>query len=113
MKIKVTKKIIKEGFRNIITIGYCDLQYLLHFEDVDFFTCGLYGWNEDIYKINHSTVICTGYNPIEGIRPNRETIKKYELAAQNNINKLNFEDAKKQNKILLEKFIDEILESEK
>ena len=59
-KIKVTKKQITENFYNIYKCGYCDF---IPTADADFYTCGVYGWNADVYKINYNTVIVTGYRP--------------------------------------------------
>ena len=68
MKRKVTKKWIRENFKNIITAGYCDMQSLLSRREPDYYTTGVYGWNEDIYIIDNNTAICTGYRPISGKR---------------------------------------------
>lgn len=113
MKIRVTEKQIKEGFKNIITAGYCDIQYLLYYKDADFNTCGVYGWKADFYKINNNTIISTGYSPINGIR-NYKTNKKYDDKARKIV--LNY-DLKYETKIkkldkLIEKFVEELLKEE-
>lgn len=33
MKFETTQKVIKENYSKIISVGYCDLQYLLKFKD--------------------------------------------------------------------------------
>lgn len=39
-------------------------QYLSHLGFTeDFYTCGQYGWNEDIYRIGRNTYISIGYRP--------------------------------------------------
>ena len=81
MKIKVSKKEVVESFKNIICIGYCDLQSLLSYIDADYYTSGVYGWNADIYKINNNTVIVTGYRPFGNIR-NYDLVRKYEKKAE-------------------------------
>lgn len=80
-KIKVSKKEIKEGWRNIVTISYCDAQTLLYYKTPVFYSAGCYGWNCDYYTIDNSTIISTGYSPVEGIR-NHEIVKKYETKAE-------------------------------
>ena len=82
MKIKVTKKEIVENYNNVICIGYCELQSLLNYENARFYTCGVYGWNADVYEINGSTVIVTGYRPFGNIKVDYETQRKYEAEAQ-------------------------------
>ena len=52
MKFKTTKKVINEVYRNIICVGYADLSYLLTYIEPMAYTCGVYGWNADIYNIN-------------------------------------------------------------
>ena len=63
IKIKVTQKQIKEGFKNIICVDCCGLQYLLNYKEPTYYTSGIYGWNADIYVVDHNTVIVTGYRP--------------------------------------------------
>lgn len=113
MKIKVSKKEIKDNFNNIITIGYCDAWYLLAYKDADFYSCGVYGWSCDYYKINYNTIISTGYAPIDSIR-NYELTRKYNEKARKIYNNydLKYEQKKKRIDNLLNKYIIEILKSE-
>jgi hypothetical protein len=111
MKIRVTKKQIMEGYKNIIVAGYCDLQWLLKYRDADFNTCGVYGWNADIYKIDNNTVIVTGYRPFGNVRK-YGLAKKYDEKARKIA--LNYDtpwekQAKKLDK-LIEKFVKESIE---
>ena len=110
MKIRVTDKQIKEGFKNIICVGYCELQYLLYYKIADFNTCGIYGWKADFYKINNNTIISTGYAPIGNIR-NYNLNKKYENKARKIVLDYDLQYEQKTKKLdnLLKKYIDEIL----
>lgn len=111
MKIRVTKKQIMEGYKNIIVAGYCDLQFLLKYKNADFNTCGVYGWNADIYKINDNTVIVTGYRPFGNIRK-YGLAKKFDDKARSIICDYSIpweKQAKKLNK-LIEKFVKESIE---
>lgn len=112
-KIRVTKKDIKEGWRFNIKAGYCDLQYLLHFKDADFYTAGVYGWSADIYKINYSTVIVTGYSPF-GNCGNYEIIEKYENEAKKVLDDrtLSIDQQKEKLDELISKFVDECINKE-
>ena len=72
MKFKTTKTAINSGYYYKICIGYCDLQYLLNYENPVAYTCGVYGWNADIYDLNditgYNACIVTGYRPWGNIR---------------------------------------------
>lgn len=62
-KAKVTRKWLSENYY-CCGVGYCELQYLLHFADVRYYTCGVYGWNFDAYIVrvdNTDYCITTGY----------------------------------------------------
>lgn len=110
-KINVKEREIKEGWANIIVVGYCDLQYLLKYKDADFYTCGTYGWKADIYKIDRSTVIVTGYSPFGNIR-NYDLVKKYEEKARKISLSGDYKNEPKKLERLLQKFVDEILKEE-
>lgn len=113
MKVKVTKKQMKENYKNIIKIGYCEGQYMLRCADPVYYSAGVYGWSCDYYVINKNTIISTGYNPIGNI-DNKEIIDKYEKKAEK-INRSDFDNygsyCNTITKILSE-FISEILKSE-
>lgn len=45
-------------------VGYADLQNLFAYKNAVAYTCGVYGWNSDIYCLcNTNTYISTGYRP--------------------------------------------------
>lgn len=81
MKFKTTRREINQNYHRVICIGYCDAQYLLQGKNPIAYNAGVYGWNCDIYDIN-GVAIVTGYNPFGNIRPDYETIKKYEDEAR-------------------------------
>ena len=58
-KARVTRKWIKDSFY-CCSAGYCDLQNLLHYVSADYYTCGVYGWNMDVYTFGNYA-ITTGY----------------------------------------------------
>ena len=60
MKYKTTKKTVRSGYGTIIAISYCGAQSLLSFEHPRAYTCGVYGWNFDVYDVD-GVAICTGY----------------------------------------------------
>ena len=63
MKLKTTNKQIRANFYKVLSISYCDAQYLLGFRKPFAYTCGVYGWNSDFYEIGNFC-ISTGYRPI-------------------------------------------------
>lgn len=79
MKFKTTRKAIVEGSSKLVCAGYCDLQTLLRNHSPIAYTCGVYGWNFDVYEVNGLT-ICTGYRGMPGRRANN--INKYERKAR-------------------------------
>lgn len=81
MKFKTTQKYIKANYKNIISVGYCKIQYLLSCESPIAYTSGRDGWYADIYNFGN-TAIVTGYNPFGNVKPDYEIVKKYEDMAK-------------------------------
>ena len=106
MKLKATKKSFA-GY-NVVKVGYCNLQYLLNYENAFAYSSGAYGWSCDYYDIN-GVIISTGYSPI-GKSVDYELIKKYNLKAEKIVNnyELSYEVRKKQVKKLLNEFIEKV-----
>ena len=83
MKARVSKKEVRNTNSRIISIGYCDIHFLLRHHDCYMYSAGIYGWSCDYYIINSDntgmftpyTVISTGYQPLS----NRETAPDTEL----------------------------------
>lgn len=78
MKYKTTAKAIRQGANFPMSAGYCDLHYLLYFHSPNAYTCGVYGWNFDVYEV-YGITICTGYRGMVGKR--LEHIQEYEQKA--------------------------------
>lgn len=112
--IKVNKKDILNTYYNVISIGYCSLQYLLKCNDSKMHTCGTYGWNANVYHINNNTCIVTGYRPFGNIYPKYEITKKYEGKAREIYcnNELKWSQKEKKLEKLLDKFIKEVINNE-
>lgn len=67
MKCKVSKPAVKKNYCHIISIGYCDAQYILKAADPFGYSSNMYGWACDYYDLTYgygSYCICTGYNTI-------------------------------------------------
>lgn len=84
MKTKVTRKKIKENYKNIINVSYCNLQYLLNVANITptYYCTRAEGWACDIYIINNNTVVVTGYAPFGNIKPSFNLCEKYEAKAE-------------------------------
>lgn len=67
MKYKTTAKALRKGACNLRSAGYCDMYYLLTNHDPVAYTCGVYGWNFDVYQV-YGLTICTGYRGMPGER---------------------------------------------
>ena len=83
MKYKTTAKAVKNGYYKIISAGYCDLQNLLRYKSPIAYSCGVYGWNFDIYEVC-GVAITTGYRgmPSKNSSCDYKLIKEYEDKAQ-------------------------------
>ena len=82
MKTKVTKNEVMNGYSKVAEIYYCNLQTVLHTMDAKYFTCGVYGWNSDIYEVNESCAISTGYRPFGNVKPNYNIVRLIEKKAK-------------------------------
>lgn len=110
MKRKITMKEIRENYSNIIQVGYCELQNLLRGQEPKYYTCGIYGWNADIYEIDNKTVIVTGYRPFGNIKTNYEINNKYDEKSYKTWKLFgNYEDNSKKNSKILNNYIKELL----
>ena len=84
-KVKTTAKAIKNAYCNIITIGFCGMQHLLSYFTPAYYTCGVNGWNCDVFIVDDNTVIATGYRPVSGNLHSYELVEKYDEKAQKEI----------------------------
>lgn len=103
MKFKTTRKEILRNGGKILSIGYCDAYHLLRYHDPVAYTCGIYGWDFDVYFI-HGLTICTGYRNIPGERPER--LKEFEEKAKEIVKdySIKYDEAREKVEILLKEF---------
>ena len=109
MKLQTTKKAIKNNFNTIISIGYCDAQYLLWFKNPFAYSAGVYGWACDYYQINN-VCISTGYSPI-GERVPYELLNELEHKAAEIIHDCSIEH--KDKPALVESLLTQLIDSVK
>ena len=80
MKLKTTKKQIKNNFNNIYSFGYCQIQNLVYYKNAFAYSSGSYGWGCDYYEMDN-VCLSTGYSPT-GIDVNSDLVRKYEDKAK-------------------------------
>lgn len=61
IKLKATKKEIREHYNTIINVDYCGIQFLLKGKSAFAYACGNLGWKCDFYEFDN-ICICTGYD---------------------------------------------------
>jgi hypothetical protein len=107
MKVKVTQKIVKAGHQHVLSVGYCDLQFLLRTRDANYYTTRAEGWAADIYSVG-TVAIATGYKPFGDIDPSYELCRLYNGKAQDiwNDHTLKYEEKKEKTAQLLDEFIE-------
>jgi len=108
MKLKITKKEIRNQNQPIIKIHYCKAQFLLFYKYPFAYSEGMYGWTSDYYEINGS-IISTGYDPI-GTQPDSHFLAYLEKTACDIIHDDNLAQCDKMKEIdeLLLKLIKEV-----
>lgn len=107
-KYRATKKEMNEGYTHIIGTGYCNLQFLLRFEEPFAYSARAEGWACDYYDID-DVLICTGYAPMRSKRTksNYQIEHEYNEKAREIYNNydLLYEERKKQIEELLHEYI--------
>lgn len=81
MKYRTTQKALKSAYGKKLAIGYCNAQYLLGHHEPIAYTCGVNGWNCDVYEVD-GIQITTGYRGLVGVRPDYSLISEYEERAR-------------------------------
>tara|TARA_R100000773_G_C4218680_1_gene117165 strand:+ start:793 stop:1152 length:360 start_codon:yes stop_codon:yes gene_type:complete len=99
VKLKTTKKQIKENTNNIFAVGYCAMQSLLRYQDAFAYSSGKNGWACDYYNIE-GVIISTGYSPI-GNDPAYGIIRKYEEKAKKINQEFDYKTARAKVNVLL------------
>lgn len=86
-KVKTDMISISRGYKKVFRCGYCDLQEIYWHRTPQYYNCGVYGWNCDIYvDYGRDIAITTGYRNMRGESIPHELIKKYSDIAKELIN---------------------------
>lgn len=72
---------VKATHTNVISVGYCNLQYMLRSVQPYAYTTRSEGWGADVYSFGN-VAIATGYAPFGDIRPSYDLKQQYEMKAQ-------------------------------
>ena len=80
MKLKTTKKAIKNNGYNVLKIGYCNAQSLLRHKSPFAYSAGQNGWSCDYFQIGN-VIISTGYDPI-GCKVDYNLVREYDQKAE-------------------------------
>ena len=118
MKFKITRRELKENYR-CVSVGYCELQYILRDCSPIAYNSGVYGWNYDVYTFEqYSTniAICTGYRGMPGKNLYTAGIscREWDKKAEEIILKYQWDDVdkgKEELEKLLKEFINKIEEN--
>ena len=115
MQIRLNEKQCREEFIGILPLGYCDLYYTLKAYGRVGYTCGVYGWNSDVYDLKNGYAISCGYRPFGNMRKPEGIVEKYEKK-ERQIMKRDYANWQNRDKALLrnfDKFVKEIMDYNK
>lgn len=110
MKLRATKKEMREGYDKVLRIGYCNAQNLLWGEEPFAYSTGRYGWCCDYYDIG-GVLISTGYSPLEskGMKSDYRRIQEYDKRAEEiRYGNEDFDTQRQQTRELLEAMLSEM-----
>lgn len=81
MKVQVSRNQVMNSYSAVIEVGYCDLQNLLAYEDAQFYTAGVYGWNANLFEVpGTNRIIVTGYHPFGNVAAYK--VREYDQKAR-------------------------------
>jgi hypothetical protein len=82
VKLKATKKEMREGYYYILSVGYCDMQSLLRERQPFAYSSRAEGWACDYYEID-GVLISEGYAPLsnKNMKCDYSLIREYENKA--------------------------------
>lgn len=109
MKFKVSKKEIKGEYHKIISLRYCQANYMIYHLNPFAYSSGINGWSCDYYDID-GILISTGYGPVKSknATASNDLIEKYDKKASKVLSsKESWDKRKKKLDVLLHDFITE------
>ena len=110
-KTRLTKKFLNACYCNILGTGYCNLQFLLKFQEPFAYSTRAEGWACDYYNVD-GVLISTGYSPLKskGVRSCYELEHEYESIAREILENsvISWEEKEESINRLLHKFVERI-----
>ena len=108
MSFKTTRKSIvnSTASKDLLSVGYCGLVTLLKNHSPIAYTCGVYGWNFDVYNVYGKT-ICTGYRNMPGRKANSEAVYEEKARAISDNYDLSWEERRDRIESLLKEFCEQ------
>ena len=82
MNPRVSKREVREMYRNVIDVGYCNAQTLLSLSKIIGHTERAEGWGAGVVEVSNDTCIATGYAPFGNVKASYELCQKYEKLAE-------------------------------
>lgn len=113
-KANVSRKWVRDNYY-CCCAGYCDLQNLLHYQSASYYTCGVYGWNMDVYTFG-DYAITTGYRgTFDNVSKNYHSlIKEYDDKARELLKaqwEKSYEELKAEVNNLLKEFLQKVFDT--
>lgn len=111
MAYELKKKDVIASNNMVFSAGYCELQFLLHFNSPIGFTYSkIYGWRADIYQLRNKIALSTGYATF-GIPIPYEMCREYDDKARKIVHSsTGYDYQKKTLGKLLDEFIEKIIQ---
>lgn len=110
-KIRLTKKSLNTDYWNILGTGYCNLQFLLKFQEPFAYSARAEGWACDYYNVD-GLLISTGYSPMKSkrVRSCYELEHEYDDIAKEILEDSEISWAEKEERVnkLLRQFVERI-----
>ena len=84
MKYRTSMKDTKAYNADVVSLSYCEAHNLLNTFEPEAYTCGMNGWNADIYRgTEGGQVIVTGYRPFgRKCRLSYDEVREYDRKAE-------------------------------
>lgn len=81
-KIKMSRADVFHCWPRVWSLGYCEMSEALRLLDGPRgYSCGVYGWNYDVYDVG-GVAVCTGYRDMPGADVPRWFVQKWEKRAR-------------------------------
>ena len=81
MKVKTTKKQVRESYDAIIDAGNGNIQNLLTPLDAEWYVVDSIGWACDVYEVGYGVALTDGRQSFGTIKPDREFMRRYDKKA--------------------------------